>query len=138
MGKTMDTKTDIVDLIRKKDTFAHHLSIKIIEAAGGRSHVTMPLNERTANALGNVHGGAIFAIADVAFAAASNSEGILSVAIEANMHYMAPLTSEGRLDAKAEKIKETRRLGFYRIEIFPPDGDFIAVCQAVAYRKGSN
>ena len=132
----MEPKTDIIDLIREKDTYAHKLGIEIIEAEKGRSHVTMPLNRDTANALGNVHGGAIFSIADFAFATACNSEGVLSVAIESSIQYLAPCLSEGRLEAKGMKIGETRRLGFYRIEVFPPDGEVIAVIQAISYKKG--
>jgi len=132
----MEPQTDIIDLIREKDTFAHKLGIEILEAEEGRSHVTMPLNRDTANALGNVHGGVIFSIADFAFATACNSEGVLSVAIESSIQYLAPCLSEGRLEAKGMKIGETRRLGFYRIEVFPPDGEVIAVIQAISYKKG--
>ena len=96
----------------------------------------MPLGEGTANALGNVHGGAIFSLADMAFATAANSEGIVSVAIQANIHYMAPCVSEGRLYAAGEKVSETRRLGFYRIRVFTPDERDIALMQAIVYKKG--
>lgn len=127
---------DVLNLIREKDTFAHKMGIEILEAAEGRSKVTMPLDEGTANALGNVHGGAIFSLADMALASASNSEGIISVAIQSNIHYMAPCVSSGRLYATAEKVGETRRLAYFRIEIFRPDDTVIATCQAMVYRKG--
>ena len=132
----MANNNDIIGLIREKDTYAHKLGIQIIEANNGSSHVTMQIDETTANAIGNVHGGVIFSLADLAFATACNSQGILSVAIESNIHYMAPCPSEGRLDAVGIKIGETRRLGFYRIEVFPPNGDIIAVVQCIAYKKG--
>lgn len=132
----MEENKTALDLIRERDTFAKLLGIEIIMAEGGRSHVSMPLTEHTANALGNVHGGVFFSLADMAFATACNSEGVLSVAIEASIQYMAPVKSEGRLDARGMKIRETRRLGFYRIEITTPDGELAAVMQAVAYKKG--
>ena len=132
----MTNCNDIISLIREQDTFAHKLGIEILEAQDGRSHVTMTMDETTANAIGNVHGGAIFSLADLAFATACNSEGVLSVAIESNIHYMAPCQSQGRLDAVAVKTGETRRLGFYRIEVFRPDGDVIANLQCIAYKKG--
>ena len=61
----MTNDTDIIALIREKDTYAHKLGIKIIEAKDGKSHVTMMLDESTANAVGNVHGGVIFSLADI-------------------------------------------------------------------------
>lgn len=125
-----------IDLIRERDTFAKLLGVEIHMAEGGESYVSMPLTVHTANALGNVHGGVFFALADMAFATASNSEGTLSVAIEASIQYMAPVKSEGRLEARGKKIRETRRLGFYRVDITTPDGELAAVMQAVAFKKG--
>ncbi len=131
----MELDRSPIELIRERDSFARLLDIEIHEAADGQSYVSMPLTEHTANALGNVHGGVFFSLADMAFATASNSEGSLSVAVEASIQYMAPVKSEGRLEARGKKIRETRRLGFYRIEITRPDGDLVAVMQAVAFKK---
>jgi len=131
----MDDGIDLIEMIKEKDTFARKLGIEILEAGGGRSHVAMELGADTANGVGNAHGGVIFSLADVAFATACNSEGTLSVAIEASIQYMAPCPSEGRLEARGAKIRETRRLGFYRMEVTTPAGDLIAVMQAVAYKK---
>ena len=127
---------DMLQMLREKDTFAVKLGIEILEAAEGRAKVTMPLGEGTANALGNVHGGAIFSLADMAFACAANSEGIVSVAIQANIHYMAPCVSEGRLYAAGEKVSETRRLGYYHMRVYTPDERVIALMQAIVYKKG--
>ena len=133
----MSDSMDCIALIREKDTFAKLLNMEILEAADGCSLVRMPLTEHTANAIGNVHGGVFFSLADVAFAAACNSEGVLSVAIEVSIQYLAPLKSEGMLEARGIKIRETRKLGFYRIEISRPGGELVAVTQAIAYKKGS-
>lgn len=127
---------DILAAIREKDTFAKKLGIEILEAEGGRSKVVMPLDRDTANALGNVHGGAIFAAADMALAAAANSEGVVSVSIQTDIHYLAASISEGMLYATAEKTSETRRLGHYRIRVFRKDGLDVASCQAMVYKKG--
>ena len=131
----MANEQNILNLIREKDTFALKLGIEILEAADGHSKVTMSMDEGTANALGNVHGGAIFSLADMALATAANSEGVVSVAIEANIHYMAPCVSEGRLYATARKVHETRRLGYFHVEVFREEGKPVAVSQAMVYRK---
>ncbi len=125
---------DVIKLIKEKDTFAHKMGIEILHAAEGRSKVTMPIDAGTANALGNVHGGAIFSLADMALASASNSEGIVSVAVQADIHYLAPCVSQGRLYATAEKVSETRRLAFFQVKVFTPDDTVIASCQMMVYR----
>jgi len=133
----MTENKDIIKLIREKDMLAKKLGIEIVEAADGRSHVTMMLDETVANGVGNAHGGTIFSLADLAFATACNSEGILSVSIEANIHYMAPCICEGRLDAFGEKVSETKSLGFYKIRVVRPSDDkLIAEINAIAFKKG--
>jgi acyl-CoA thioesterase len=131
----MAVESDIMKMIREKDTFARKLEIVIEEAQDGHSKVSMPLGEGTANALGNVHGGAIFSLADMALATAANSEGVVSVAIESNIHYMSPCRSEGMLYARGRRIHETRRLGYFHVEVFQEEGKPIAVIQAMVYRK---
>jgi acyl-CoA thioesterase len=50
-------------------------------AGHGRAQAKMTLQPHHCNALGTVHGGAIFTLADFAFAAASNSHGTVAVAL---------------------------------------------------------
>ncbi len=95
------------------------------------------LTEHTANAVGNAHGGVLCSLADVAFASGCNSEGILSVAIEFSIQYLAPHPSAGVLFARGEKSGETRKLGFYRLEVTAEDGTVVAQGQAVAYKVGT-
>jgi len=49
-----------------------------VQVAPGQAEVRMPLDQRHLNGAGIVHGGAIFSLADVAFAAASNAHGTLA------------------------------------------------------------
>lgn len=130
----MDKGQNLVDLIREKDTFGQKLGIEIIEAENGTSRVRMTLDESTANAVGNAHGGVLYTIADFAFAAACNSEGDLSVAIEGSIQYMAPCPSNGVVEAIAKKTRDTRRLGFYRIDIGRPGEKPVAQGQFVCYK----
>ena len=132
----MEEIKDPIQFIREHDTFAKLLNIEIIEAADGCSHVSMPLGKDSCNAVGYVHGAVFFSLADVAFAAACNSEGELSVGIECSIQYMAPVKPEGRLHARSKKIRETRKLGFYRTEITNDDGEIAAVMQSVSFKKG--
>ena len=130
----MDNRQDLVALIREKDTFGKKLGIEIVEAENGNSRVRMTLDESTANAVGNAHGGVLYSIADYAFATACNSEGDLSVAIEGSIQYMAPCPSSGVVEAIAKRTHETRRLGFYRIDVGRPGEKPVAQGQFVCYK----
>ena len=63
-----------------------------------------------------LHGGAIFALADAVFSAASNSHGTLAVAINVSISYFKAVNS-GALTATAEEASFNPRLATYLITV---------------------
>ncbi|MCD1295857.1 phenylacetic acid degradation protein [Methanocella sp. CWC-04] len=118
----------------KKDKFAEHAGIEILEVSGGRSRVKMDIKDHHLNGLKTVHGGAIFTLADLAFAVAANTHGNVAVAINANISYMKAI-SEGTLYAEAEEISINPKIATYTVNITDDNGDIIAIFQGMAYRK---
>ena len=82
-------------------------------------------------------GGAIFTLADFAFAAAANSHGNISVAINANIAFMKAART-GTLWAEAREISKNFKLGSYTVEIKDDQDDLVALFQGMAYRKAAN
>ena len=94
----------------------------------------MPIKDGLLNAHGGVMGGAIFTLADFAFAIASNYAGVPSVAIECNIRYYA--ASKGsKLIATCTADKEGRALGHYTVDISDDLGKKIAGYTAIAFHK---
>jgi acyl-CoA thioesterase len=81
------------------------------------------------------HGGAIFSLADAAFAAAGNSHGQTAVALSMTIHYLAATQPGSRLVAEAQELRRGNRTGFYQITVKMESGELIATCQAVVHRK---
>ena len=88
------------------------------------------------NFLGMAHGGALFALIDVAFETASNSHGTVAVALNMNITYIAPPSPESRPTAEAREISRTQRTAVYDIKLMDDQNHLIASCQALVYRKG--
>jgi acyl-CoA thioesterase len=86
------------------------------------------------NAVGIVQGGAIFTLADYAFAAASNSHGTVAVAVNANISFMKAL-SAGTLIAEAREVSKSYKLGTYTVEVKDEQGELVALFQGMVYRK---
>jgi len=63
-----------------------------------------------------VHGGAIFTLADLAFAAASNSHGTVAVAINASIWFVTA-AREGTLYAEAKEVSRNPKLATYSIQV---------------------
>ena len=118
----------------KGDRFAARNDIELLEAEGGRARAKMTLHPHHWNGLGMVHGGAIFTLADFAFAAACNSHGTLAVALNVSITFMKAAKT-GTLWAEAREVSKNLRVGTYGIEIRDDHGDLVAQFQGLAYRK---
>lgn len=118
----------------KKDQYAAHTGIELIDVEPGRATARMVLKKEHLNGLGSVQGGAIFTLADFAFAAASNSHGTVAVAINVNISFVKAV-SEGVLTAEARELSANPKIGTYMVEIKDQSGNLIAIFQGMAYRK---
>ncbi len=118
----------------KNDRFAEHSGIKLIDVSPGYAKACMDIKEFHLNGADMVHGGAIFTLADLAFAVASNSHGTIAVAINASIWYVKAST-EGTLFAEAKEVSINPKLATYNIDVTNEAGDTIATFQGMVYRK---
>jgi acyl-CoA thioesterase len=73
-----------------KDPFMAHLGFAVLHLAPGEAVVAGEVGEAHLNLHGTAHGGFLYALADSAFALASNSRGP-AVALSCRMDYFRPL-----------------------------------------------
>jgi acyl-CoA thioesterase len=117
------------------DTMAQSLGIELLEIHEGYSMCAMIVNEQMLNAHGSAHGGAIFTLADYAFAAACNSYGQVAVALQVSINFLDAVKPGVRLVAEAKEEALTPRIGLYRLTVINESGKLVASAQATAYRK---
>lgn len=110
--------------------FAELCRLQVVSVSEGEAVVKMPA-EGMKNAMGNVHGGAIFALADQAFALAANSYGAPQVALCSNINYIK--AAKGDLEARAVKVGETRNTSVYEVRVFEGE-TLIAMFTGTGYR----
>lgn len=125
---------DIAQYFRDNDLFAQHCGIELLETEAGSSKARMAIGKHLLNGVGTVHGGALFTLADYAFAAACNSHGTVAVAINCSISYVKAVQS-GVLTAAARETSLGGRIGTYTIDITDEKGCLIAIFQGMAYRK---
>lgn len=118
----------------KKDMFAVSSGIELLEVSPGYAKASMKIEEKHLNALRAVQGGAIFTLADLAFAAASNAYGSAAVGINANISFVKAAT-KGTLTAEARETSINPKISTYTVDITDDDGEVIAIFQGMAYRK---
>ena len=118
----------------KNDRFAEHNGIELLEISPGRAKAKLQIKDYHLNGANIVHGGAIFGLADLVFAAASNSHGTIAVAINANISFLKA-SAGGTLYAEAREISKNPKLGTYTIDVTNEDEEIVAVFQGMVYRK---
>lgn len=105
---------DMISLFEESE-FSRLLGMHIIEAWDGYAKVSMDCAGK-GNDHNSVHGGAIFSLADQAFAIASNSSGIPHVAVSVSIQYIAP--AKGPLVAVAKRIAKSADTDIFRVRIY--------------------
>jgi len=118
------------------DRYAALTGVEIVEARTGYCKTRLVVADEHMNAAHVVQGGAIFTLADLAFAVASNSRGQLALAINVNISFLKAV-SGGILYAVATEVKEPGRLGAYDVLVTDGEGEIIARFNGMVYRKNS-
>lgn len=119
----------------RQDRFATGLGIELLEVTEGRARARLAVEERHLNAAGVVQGGAIFTLADYAFAAASNSRGRLAVGATASVSFVRAART-GALLAEAREESVGHRLCTCTVRVTDEAGELVALFTGTAYRKG--
>ncbi|MEW6755256.1 MAG: hotdog fold thioesterase [Candidatus Latescibacterota bacterium] len=125
----------IKGFFRDRDRFAAHCGIELLEVGPGSARTRMVVGDEHLNGADTVHGGAIFTLADFAFAAASNSHGTLSLAINVSISYLKGAGRGTVLTAQAEEVAPHPRLASYAVRVTDEAGELVAIFQGMVYRK---
>ena len=116
------------------DEFARQNGIEIVEIAEGYARTQVRIEPRHQNAGGYVQGGVLFTLADLAFAAATNSHGTLTVTSTANITFVRGATG-GIITAQAQELVNHHHLPFCEVRIIDDKSNLLAIFTASGYRK---
>ena len=118
----------------KADRFAANAGVELLEVKPGFAKARMLLTEEHLNAGGVCQGGALFTLADLAFAAVANSHDQLTLSINANITFIRSV-KEGYVYAEAVEVYNHYRIPFIEVRLTDEDGELIAVMTSSGYRK---
>jgi acyl-CoA thioesterase len=132
-----EQQAEFLERLRRKlstDYFAALAGIEIVDASPGYAKTKMAVEKKHLNAAGVVQGGAIFTLADFAFAAATNYGEQVALAIDCQLSFLHP-TRDGVLWAETEQIGDSKNLTSYLIRITDGGGRTAAQFYGRAYKK---
>ena len=122
----------------KNDRFADMVGIEIDSIAADEVVCSLHIEAHHLNAGNKVQGGAIFTLADYAFAVACNYDGLsqnkktITVGHACNITYFNPATGT-KLIAKSECMQKGRKLSVFRVTVTDDKGTNIAEMTCTAY-----
>ncbi len=110
-----------------RDRASQTAGMTIEAVAPGYAKLSMTLLAEMINGHQTAHGGAIFALADSAFAFACNSRNVASVAQHCSITYVSPGREGERLAAECRETNLTGRFGIYDVTVTGGDGRVVAL-----------
>ena len=129
MSKEEKGSSDNVAGLRDKEErepIASFLKMRILELTPGYAKVAMKLMPEYQNFNGLIFGGIIMAVADQAFAYASNSLAHPSIASQFNIHFIAGAGVDDELIAEGRVVRSGKRVGISEMVVTNQDGKLIA------------
>ena len=120
---------DNIDELRAKEEnepIAKFLKTRLVELSPGYARVSMKISPEYLNFNGLIFGGIIMAVADEAFAYATNSLIQPSYASQINIHFVDGPAVNDELIAECRVLKSGRRVGISEMLVTNQDGKLIA------------
>lgn len=123
------------DLLNTGDRFAANNGMRITEIREGFARAEMDVKEHHLNAGGVCQGGALFTLADLAFAAVTNSHGLLTLGVQNSISYVQSARLGDHLTAEAVETVNHPKLPYCEMKVKNQNGDIICIITGTAYRK---
>jgi acyl-CoA thioesterase len=118
----------------KNDAFAAAAGVELLDVKNGYARARMEVTPAHLNGGGVCQGGAIFTLADLAFAVATNSHARLTFSISSVIHIFKSEKS-GFLYAEAHEVFNHNRLSNCEVKVTNEQGELIATFTGTGYRK---
>ena len=125
---------NIKDFLNQGDHIAATNGIRLTEVREGFARAEMKVENRHLNAAGVCQGGAYFTLADLAFAAVTNSRGLVTLGIQNSITFLQSAHEGDTLIAEATETFNPHRLPFCEIRVTNQNGDLLCVVTGSAYR----
>ena len=116
-----------------RDRAAQALGITVDAIAPGAAVCRMSVREEMVQGHATCHGGIVFTLADTAFAYACNAYNRATVALGAEITFVAPARAGEVLIATARERNRSGRTGVYDVEVTRQDGTLVALFRGTSY-----
>jgi acyl-CoA thioesterase len=117
----------------ERDRAAQALGITVEAIGPGLARCRMIVRDDMVQGHATCHGGLTFTLADTAFAYACNAYNRATVALGAEIAFLAPARAGDTLSATARERSRSGRTGIYDVVVTNGDGTLIALFRGTSY-----
>ena len=119
----------------KRDRFAVLAGCELTETGVGYARAKMTVEEHHLNGGDFCQGGAIFTLADLAFAAAVNSHLVLTVSTSSNISFFRSVPLGATVYAEARELVDHQRMPYAEVRVTDEQQRLVAIFTSSGYRK---
>jgi acyl-CoA thioesterase len=116
-----------------RDRAAQALGIAVEASEPGAAVCRMVVRDDMVQGHATCHGGIVFTLADTAFAYACNAYNRVTVALGAEITFVAPALAGEVLIARAHERSRCGRTGVYDVEVTKGEGVLVALFRGTSY-----
>ena len=117
---------------------ARDWGIVVEDARDGYARISAPVSDKLLNGYGTTHGGALFTLADTAFAYACSSHDRYTVAHSASINFLGPARPGDQLIIEAHETMLAGRSGAYAVTVRTAQGRPIATFHGLSRTVGGS
>ena len=110
----------------RADTFAAYVGIKVIHSSPDLGIATMELTPEQRNGMGTAHGGVLFTLADMAFAATVYPRGVYWVNAQTSITYLTP-GRKAPLRAESRPVRVGKSTATFEVRVLDSADTLVAI-----------
>jgi acyl-CoA thioesterase len=134
----MTTAEQVLQKMLSKDAFSQWMGLELLSIGEGTCSLKFVVKPEMLNGFGIIHGGAVFAASDSAFAFACNSHGRIAVALDVSITFTRAATAGDTLLVEARELHLGYKTSVYEIRTTNEAGELVAIFKGTAYRTSKN
>jgi len=135
MSNIVDNAVEYARNVVGGDPMARYLGIQVEDVREGYALCSLTIRPEYLNAVERAHGAIIYAIADQAFAVASNSTGVMALSMHFNISYISSAADGEKIFAEASPVNVGKKVSVWRVEVRGSEDKLLATGEGIAYHK---